>query len=144
MNTKRLVDCAALGYFFIYGAVFLVQLLSDEPLATGVTTSSYLYFLQAWLALSFVNWTKQPRWDVTTQATDAQQIGCPGAHYEVINCLAFSAIVSCFLVWVATWQGHVVPDFLINLSTCYLVACWSIAAINQLKQWHQKQWGQSR
>ena len=105
MTTKKMVDYAALLHFIFYGVVFIVELLSKSTIP-----ANYIQFVIVALGLGFVALTKD--------------------RSHVVNCLAFSAIVSSFLLYIASLLGAVITDEIFMVFTGYFVICWCVVLNN--------------
>jgi predicted MFS family arabinose efflux permease len=108
MNTKKLVDYTALLHFVFYGVVFIAELLSKNTIP-----ANYIQFVIAAMGLGFVALT-----------TDKSHL---------VNCLAFSAIVSSFLLFIASLIGAVISGEIFKVFTGYLVICWGVALVNTVR-----------
>ena len=108
MTTKKMVDYAALLHFIFYGVVFIVELLSKSSIP-----DNYIQFVIVALGLGFVALTKD--------------------RSHLVNCLAFSAIVSSFLLYIASLLGAVITDEIFMVFTGYFVICWCVVLVNAIR-----------
>lgn len=108
MTTNKLVVYAALLHFTFYGVMFFAELLSKNTVPTN-----YIQFVLATLGLGFV-----------ALATDRNHL---------VNCLAFSAIVSSFLLYVASVIGAEISGEIFTVFTGYFFVCWGIALVNLVR-----------
>ncbi|MCT8126172.1 hypothetical protein H1D31_09115 [Alishewanella sp. BS5-314] len=108
MTTKKMVDYAALLHFIFYGVVFIAELLSKSTIP-----ANYIQFVIVALGLGFVALT-----------TDRSHL---------VNCLAFSAMVSSFLLYMASLLGAVITDDIFMVFTGYFVICWCVALVNAIR-----------
>lgn len=108
MTIKKLVDYAALLHFVLYGVVFIVELLSKNTMP-----ANYIQFVFAAQGLGFIALT-----------TDKSHL---------VNCLAFSAIVSSLLLYIASLIGAVIAHANFTVFAGYFCICWGIAVVNTVR-----------
>ncbi|MCC5451673.1 hypothetical protein LMJ53_08035 [Rheinheimera sp. UJ51] len=108
MTTKKMADYAALLHFIFYGVVFIVELLIKSTIP-----ANYIQFVIVALGLGFVALT-----------TDRSHL---------VNCLAFSAIVSSFLLYMASILGAVITDDIYMVFTGYFVICCCVVLVNAIR-----------
>ncbi|EGM78567.1 hypothetical protein Rhein_1343 [Rheinheimera sp. A13L] len=107
MVTKKLVNYGALTHFILYGLVFFVFLLNQYTVP-----DNYVHFLLNFLGLSF--------------------IGLTTAKSHLVNCFAFSAIVSSTLLTIASLLGAVISGEFLMVFAGYFFVCWGIALANTI------------